>query len=188
MRRTLTFSLAFLGLAFLGALALAAPDRFNNDVYVAGNLSCATFSPPSGCVTDASIVSAANVAFTKLQHLQNHTYSQAGASNAAAERKAVHVSKNGGAVQSFDVGAVTAATGNATVVLDLQKNGTTVLTGTITLDNGTAAYALKSGTLSGTVTLSAGDVLEVVVTSPNAGSGALAKGLFGVVQVMEKGQ
>ena len=67
-----------------------------------------------------------------------------------------------GTLRYFAAGNVSPLTGAATIAVDLKKNGTTVLTGTITLDSGDAAYAVVEGTLDGDEDdLVAGDVLTV---------------------------
>jgi hypothetical protein len=68
------------------------------------------------------------------------------------------------------------------VTVDLRKNGTTVLSAVITLNNANTARVAVAGALSVT-TLVAGDVLEVVTAT--AGGGTLATGVFAIVTVNE---
>jgi hypothetical protein len=56
------------------------------------------------------------------------------------------------------------------------------------LDSTTTAYTVQVlGTLA-TTTAVAGDVLEIKVTAVNAGTGALAKGVWGEVTLREDAQ
>ena len=161
-----------------------------NDLLVSGNITSKTMNIPAGAVNDAAVAAAAGVQASKLQHQHECEYSQPGAQNAAVERKVVHIVRGAtGLVGDFQVGARVAATGNATATIDLQSNGVSLLTGQITLDSTTAAYVLKAGSLAaGALTLAAGNVIEVVISAVNAGSGALAQGLFAEANIREDAQ
>jgi hypothetical protein len=81
-----------------------------------------------------------------------------------------------GVVKRASLSVTAAAVGGATGTVDIKKNGTTILTGTISIDNTLAARTELAGTLSGTPTVQPGDVLEAVVTA-NVGGGTLPTGL-----------
>lgn len=72
----------------------------------------------------------------------------------------------------------TAATGDSTVTVDVKKNGSTVLTGTILIDNGDAVDSSVAGTLLTTtvVDVAVGDVLTAALIA-TAGAGTLPAGL-----------
>jgi hypothetical protein len=74
--------------------------------------------------------------------------------------------------------------GGGSCTIDLKKNGTSVLSGAVTLDSTTAAYALKDGTVT-TPAYAAGDVFEVQVASP---SGTKPKGVFARAVLREAAQ
>lgn len=151
-------------------------------------LSCTQLSMSQASITDAMVVAAAGVQASKLQHQYTHAYSQPAANSAAVERKVTHVVRGATAtILDFKVGATTAALTGATATFDLWKNGVSVLTGTITLDQNTAAYALKAGTFASTSSV-AGDVWEIVVSAVAAGGGTLAKGLFAYLTLREDAQ
>ena len=76
-----------------------------------------------------------------------------------------------------------AALTTATVTVDLKKNGTTVLTGVITLDNGNTAYIPEAGSL-GTATYGNDDVLTLVIVAAASG-GTLPTGL-GVTVILRE--
>jgi len=166
---------------------MPSPTTFPGDIIVPGQVIAAQNIPSAGSITDNMVAGSAAIAASKQEHQHQHSYAQPGASNAAVERKVIHVVRGATArVQEFKVGATTAATSDATATIDLKKNNTSLLTGTISLTSATAAYGLLAGTLAaGALTLVAGDVLEVVVSAVNAGSGALAKGLFAELTIRE---
>jgi hypothetical protein len=150
--------------------------RFPGDIYVAGNISSKTLSVPAGAVTDAAIQAGAGIAATKLQQQHRLDYSQPN-TTATSETRIIYACRGAsGTIIDFRAGSIGVAVGAATVTVDLRKNGTTVLTGVITLDTGNVARVAEVGTLSVT-TLVAGDVLEVVLTA-TAGGGTLPTGVF----------
>ena len=154
------------------------PTTFYTDVSVIGQLRATGFSPPPSSVGDPALVGGpgAYVQAAKLQQRFEDVYAQASTASAAADQRVVRVVRGAtAALLDFGVGAVTGAGAASNAVVDLLKNGASVLTAAVTLDNTTAPYALKSGALSVTA-CAAGDVLEVRVTSVSGAN--LAKGLF----------
>jgi hypothetical protein len=146
-------------------------------------VSGGAFSAPSASIGNSQIKSDDQVDAEKLEHQHRIVLAQVHGSAASAERRPVHVAIGAGQIQAVKAGCVVACTGNAAITVDVKKNGTTVLTGTITVDSGDAAYALVAGTVASAAYV-AGDVLEVVVTVA-AGSGVLGQGLFVVIDVFE---
>src|SRR5262245_52412342 len=119
------------------------------DLFVNGALTCRSFTPPANCITDAAIQAAAGVQASKLQHQYEKVFRQASTSTAATGQEVVHAVKGAtGVVLEFSVGAITAALGAATAVMDLLKNGVSMLSAAVTLDSTTANYILKPGTLA----------------------------------------
>lgn len=168
-----------------------AVSTLNSDLFVAGTLSARSIAISPGAVANAQVaLQTPAIDAAKLQQQYQPCYSQEGGTNAAAERRVVHVVKGAtGQLLEMVVGAVVAATGNATATVDLKKNGATILTGTISLTSATAAYAtVQPAGFTAGATLAAGDVLEVHVTAVNAGTGTLAKGLFARLMVREDPQ
>lgn len=72
------------------------------------------------------------------------------------------------------------------MTVDLKKNGTSVLTSTVTIDHTVAAYTQVAASIA-TNTYVAGDVFEVVVTA-TAGGGTLPQGLFVALITREAAQ
>ena len=139
---------------------------------------------PNGSVTDAMVAALAGIAATKLQHVHRQEYAQGSASNAAAATQVIHVVLGSTAtVVTIKAGAVVPAVGAATATINLYKNGSTILSSSITLNSSQSARQLVSGTIA-SAGLVAGDVLEVVITA-TAGGGTLAQGLFVTVDIFE---
>jgi len=138
----------------------------------------------AGCVADVHVAVDAAIAASKLQHQHRETCAQESGATAAAETRVVHVVKGtAGQVRTFQAGCVTPCLGDATITMDLLKNGASILTAAISLTSAQAAYDLVAGTID-TDTLEAGDVLEVAVTV-NAGTGTLGVGVFCYVDLWE---
>lgn len=154
-----------------------AQSQLNSDLYINGALTVKTFAPPLSCITNNSIVAAAGISASKLQHQHQKTYGQPGGAISFTERRVIHaVYGLTGTVLAFRAGLRTANVGAATVTFDLQKNGVTMLSAVITQTNAQAAYALTAAAFAATA-LVAGDVLEVVIVA-TAGGGTLGNGAF----------
>ncbi len=158
-------------------------NRIVGDLQVTGNLSSGSMTIADSAVTNAKVAAAAGIEASKLQHQYIQKYSQPN-TTATAVTQAVHVATGAGVVESFAAGSIAACTGDATITVDLKKNGTTMLTAVITLDSANTAYVAEAGAISGGGTYAAGDVLTIVVTV-NAGTGALATGLFAAACLRE---
>ena len=144
---------------------------------------------PVDSVGDVDVQAAANISASKLEHQYEPVYRQVSTASAAVDRQVLHIVKGAtGSIFDFRVGAVTAAIGDATATIDLKKNGTTILTATISLGSTTAAYILKTPAGYTSTALVVGDVLEVHVTAATIGTGTLALGLFAQLIIREKAQ
>ena len=162
-----------------------ADSMHDGNLYVNGNLASKTFTPASGSIKNSSIEASAGIAASKLQHRFRVGHAQVHGSNASAERRVCHVVRGATAtINSMRAGNVVAATGDSTVTIDLKKNGSTILSATIQLDTGNAAYALEAPSGFTSTALVQGDVLEIVQTV-SAGTGTLPQGVFTVVEIDE---
>lgn len=161
------------------------PNRIEGNVHIDGQLSCKTLNIPSGTVNDDDVAADAAIAASKLGHQFQLTYGQPNTA-ATTETRVVHVVHGAaGEIRAFEAGSIAVAVGDSTVTLDLQKNGTTVLTGVITLDSGNTARVTEAGTIDPAQdTLADGDVLEIVITA-TVGTGTLPTGLFASVKLRE---
>lgn len=163
-----------------------AQTRIEGDVYVTGALGAKTLSPPAGSIANAAVAALAGIDATKLEHQHRIGWSQANVT-AAAETRVVYVCYGTtGTILAFVAGSIAKAVGDSTVTVDLRKNGTTVLSAVITLDNANTNRVAEAGTIS-VPGLVAGDVLEVVV-AVTAGTGTLPTGLFAAVTLEEDAQ
>jgi hypothetical protein len=143
---------------------------------VTGQLRAGSVVLPADCVTDTNVNGSSPLAAAKTRHRHLRTLAQAHGTAATAERRVVHVAHAAGTVSAFRVGPVVAATGNSTATADLYKNGASVLSAGVALDNTNAAYAEEAGAVSSAAYV-AGDVFEVVVTV-SAGTGTLPQGVY----------
>ncbi|SRR6266849_5637342 len=167
-----------------------AQDQINNNLYVAGNISSQTMTIPAASVGDGQVQTASpasgSIQATKLQHQWEDVYAQGSSSTtAAADQKTLHVVRGTtGVVVDYRAGCVVPCVGNATITVDLWKNGVTILSSTISLSSSqTARQTVLAGGFTST-TLAAGDVLEVKITV-NAGTGTLGQGLFAMLCIRE---
>lgn len=168
------------------------PSRIEGDVYVAGNLTSLTLTPPTGSVVDGSVVAAANIAASKLEHQYVKHYSQESNTDSATDRRCVHYAYGAtGSVIAFEAGSVTPCIGTATITVDLLKGSSastsvaSILSAAIVLDATNVALVSEVGTISAT-TLADGDSLFVDVAV--AGGTAVGHGAFASCIIREKAQ
>lgn len=156
---------------------MASVGRIEGDFHIAGALSATSITIPSGTVTDNAVQAAAGIQASKLQHQFQKGYAQESDTAASAEDRVIHTVYGAtGTVVAFEAGSVVVCVGDATITIDLHKNGASILTTPIVLDSSNAAYVVEAGTIS-SGSIVDGDVLEIVITV-NAGTGTLGKGVF----------
>jgi hypothetical protein len=160
------------------------PTVIQGDVYVAGNLSASTQSVPANAITDTQVAAGAGISATKSNRFVQPEYAQPN-TTATTETKVLHTVRavGGGTVAEFAVGSIVAAIGAATVTFDLKKNGTSILSGVVTLNSSSTAYVIQIASIS-TPTVAQGDVLSVVITATASG-GTLPTGIFCSLRVNE---
>ena len=159
--------------------------RIEEKIYFADTITFKEVVLPAGAVSDDQVAAGAKIAASKMVHKHRPSYGQAG--TAVSETRAIHgVFGATGSVVAFKAGSITACTGNATISVDLKKNGTSILASPITLDSTKSARVLYAANIA-SAALSVGDWLEVVVTA-NAGTGSLGSGLFWQVEIDEDPQ
>jgi len=155
-------------------------QRIEGALVVAGRLTPSALDVPDATIDNAAVKSSAGIAASKLEHQHVFTFTPGVSTlTAAAGAYVLHTCYGTtGQVLAFKAGLVTPCTGDATVTLDLYKNGATMLSSTFDLDSADAALALVAGTIDpAKEDLAADDVLTAVVTV-NAGTGSLGAGLF----------
>jgi hypothetical protein len=162
-------------------------SRFEGDMFIYGDFGALTMTIPDGTVDDGAVAAGADILATKMRHQMNKHYAQESATLAAAGSWSIHTCWGVTAeIIAFEAGSVVICIGNATITVDLKKNGVSVLSAPIGLDSSNTIRLPEAGTIS-TSGLADGDMLEVVVTV-NAGTGTLGKGLFANCIVREKPQ
>ena len=105
-----------------------ANQTFYGTVQIVGALTV-----PSGSFDDADVAANAAIAASKLGHRFHAPFSQPNTA-ATSETKAFYVAMGAGTVLDVDCGSIAAAIGNSTVTIDVKKNGTTILSGVVTLE------------------------------------------------------
>lgn len=141
-----------------------------------------TLGVPSSSVVNATVSASAAIDAGKLEHRFRESYSQPN-TTATSVTHPLYVAKAAGTVNSFHAGSIVANVGAATVTVDLQKNGSTVLSAVITLDSGNTAYVVEAGTVNSAAYV-AGDFFTVV-TVATAGGGTIATGLMCIAEFEE---
>lgn len=160
-------------------------SRIEDSLHVAQHLSAGSMSIPANTIRDDAVAADANLSASKLEHQHHFTYSQDGTAATATVPLAVVRSQNGGTVIEVMAVLKTANTGDATVNVDLQVGGTSLLASPIQFSSSDAGGTVKKGTLdSSKVSRNQNDVLDVVVTA-NAGTGTLGQDLLVMVVLRE---
>lgn len=160
-------------------------NTIEGDLRVRGAFVADTITLPANAVGDDQVNGTDPITADKLIHQYSPGWSQPN-TTATAETRVIHVAKGPGTIEAFRAGSIAANVGDSTVTVDLKKNGSSVLSSVITLDNSNTARVVEAGTLSGSPTVVAGDVLEVVIAI-SAGTGTLATGVFCQAVVREEG-
>lgn len=133
---------------------------------------------PANAVGDTQVTAASPLGVTKTRKQISRVYGQLHGTAATAARVPIHLARGAGTVLAVRAGNVVTATGDSTATVDVRKNGTTILTGTIAFSAGTpAANAVLSGTLVASPTYVTSDIFEAVITV-TAGSGTLPQAMF----------
>ncbi len=158
------------------------------DFYFPGSVTFASLVVPANAVTNTSIVAAAGLSASKLEHQYEKTLAlSVHATSVAVIREGIHRVKGATATLiQFGVYASVAATSSGSATIDLLKNGTTILSATITLDAGTAAYTLKEPSGFTSTALVTTDCLEVNVSAVSGS--VVAKGVCAYLVIREDAQ
>lgn len=150
-------------------------NRVEGDLQVTGRIYGGSMTLPAGSVSDAGVAADAAIAASKLVHYYKPVWSQPN-TTATAETRTLFRATAAGEVLAVWAGSIVAATGDSTVTIDVKKNGTTILSASIVLDNANTARVAEAGTIAGTATLASGDWVEAAITI-SAGTGTLPTGV-----------
>ncbi len=154
---------------------------------ILGRLTCDALDIPAETVDDAAVKSTADIGAHKLRH-QHSLPVAIGKSDdtAAAGTHVVHTAFAAGTAHSFKIGLVSPCTVDATVTVDLQVNGASILSSTVELSASQSTRELVEATIAPAKTLlTADDVVDIVV-AVNAAAGVIGAGLFGLLVTREK--
>lgn len=161
-------------------------SRLEGDVFVGGTLGCRRFTAPDGSITNDAIEEFAQVEASKLQHEHRLAMSQESATALADERRIVHVGRAEGTVLEIVAGAVTPAIGGDVGLIDLLKDGVSILTGPIILSAGHASYELIGGSIA-SAEYGLNDVFELDLVL-STGGGTPPAGVFAQAISVEQHQ
>ena len=155
----------------------------DGDLTVRGTLRTNSFAPPANSIGNTEFDATDPLDATKQQHQYVLKYAQDDGAVVATKTSPIHTAHAAGTLVALVASLKTPCVGAATVVVDLLKNGTTVLSGTITLDSGESAYATVDATFASTA-YAAGDNFDVRVTA-TAGGGTIGQRLGVFLTVRE---
>lgn len=161
------------------------PSRIDGDLFVTGTMVAGSMTLPAACVTDTAVQAGTGIDATKLQHQHQITTPLCDhATSPAAKRLVMHkVYGATGEVVAFSVGVTVAAGAATTITVDLKKNGSSILTSTITVDNTTVAFDAVDAAGFTDTALVVGDVLEAEITAVSGVN--LPKGVHAVLVLRE---
>ena len=154
---------------------MASQNVFDGDVIIRGRLRATQFTPPAGSVGNEAFDTGDPLDAVAQEHQLYPALKQTHGGAAVAQRECVHVAYGVGQVIAVEAGLSVACIGDSTTTIDVKKNGTSILSATIVLNNSNTAFTTEAGTIT-TDDYVAGDWLEVVVTV-SAGTGTLGQGL-----------
>lgn len=141
-------------------IVYSTPVHFTDEVVMTG-----TAHLPNSSITNAMVSSSAAIDATKMEHQFPLRYSQPSDVTAFSHTEVVHaVDGTSGTIVNVDAGSVAICGGDASVTVDVLKDGVSILSGAIELDSNNEAYTPETGTIN-TSTLADSDVLEVKVTA-----------------------
>jgi hypothetical protein len=158
----------------------------DSDLTVRGTLVPSTLVMPNNSITNSSqFLAGLNLDADKTEQRVYPSHAQPNTA-ATSETRAIYVARRSGTLNEVIAGSIAKAVGDSTVTVDVKKNGTTVLTGVITLDSGNTNRVVESGAIAGAATFVVGDWFEVVITAV-AGTGTLPTGVFAQLELDQNG-
>lgn len=157
------------------------------DLHVDGRFSCGRFTPPNASIGNDAANPDDALDEDKTYHREVQLYVNTASTVAAAdETKIFYIAWKAGSVTAVRVGIADAATGDSTVTVNVKKNGTTILSGVVTITNAEADYDVVAAGLTGgnPVAYVADDVFEAVIDA-TVGTGTLPKGVTVMMVTVE---
>lgn len=148
-----------------------------------------TLNVPAGSITADDIATGADIPTSKTVHRHVLQYSQAGGASVADATVPIHIARGTtGTLIAVEVAILTAAIGDSTVTVDLQKSTgggafASMLTAVVEIDSSTVVRTAGAATLDST-SFTDGDILELIINA-TAGTGTLPQGLIVTVTLDE---
>ena len=133
------------------------------DTHIIGRLSAVSMAVPADSVGSDSVDADDPIQSEKLEHQYTLTHRQPG-NVAAITADKIHIARGAGTIESVQILTHTAPAAANSYTVNVKKNGTTILSSPVTVDNSTAANDVIDATLSVT-TFVAGDYFEVAIVS-----------------------
>lgn len=141
-----------------------------------GTVTLKAANLPANCVGDDQVSGSDPIQAEKLEQQVRASVAQDSGSAVASATKPLYVARGDGEILSIRAGTIVACAGAATITVDVRKNGTTVLTSVITLDNANTARVVEAGSIPSPAYV-AGDWFDVVIVA-TAGGGTIGQGLL----------
>ncbi|QGJ70609.1 Hypothetical protein PBC10988_23070 [Planctomycetales bacterium 10988] len=171
---------------------MASPSVINGDQQFNGRaIFNNSVTLPEGGVKDREVAAAADIEYTKVQHVHAIGYQQDPGSAVVAETKLLHIAR-GSKVELIGLKAVviTPATGaDRTVTIDLQRSTgggafASVLTAELVFDDGATARTPVTAAID-SATLAENDLLQLVITVAGSADDQ-AEGLLVTLHLYER--
>ena len=142
-----------------------------------------TLSLDPGSVNSDHIDSTTNIDADKLQHIYKSftNFDLAIGGTPVTREEIVFVASNTARLRAFS--CTLNDTGTSTsITFDIKKNGTTMLTGTVSFTHSDTDKQIKDGTISGAGTITANDIISIAMTVSSATG---AQGPFAWAEIEE---
>lgn len=154
------------------------------DIYVDGELTAQSMDYPTGSIRAVHIDPMTQLSSVLIEQQYVRDVRQFGA--VVNRTEPIHVAIAAGEVLSIDAGMIVPPTLTATVTIDLLKNGVTILSSTLVINNGLVARdTATTGITGGSEDYVAGDWFDVQTTIATP-TGVIGSGLFIRVVFREK--
>lgn len=155
-------------------------NRIDGNLYVAGQLTADAFDPPNNSVGDNAMNAGNPIGVDKTRHLHTRVHGQMDGGSVYDEIRCIHVALVAGSVEQFQAGLRVPITGDSTMTIDLHKNGVSILSDIIDLDNTFTAYQqVVAGIDPSKQDYASGDVFEIVIIVTD-NTGTPGEGLFAI--------
>lgn len=156
---------------------MSSPTVFQGDMIVRGRFQADAFTPPDDSIGGGAINAADPIPVEKVEHQYVKTVGQVTGTAATTNAgEVIHVANGPGTIVRAFARVMVAAAGAATVAFDVKKNGVSILSGAMTIDNTIVAFTGNVEAAFTALDYNADDVFSVSWTA-TAGGGTLPQGV-----------